>query len=402
MNFFGLSKRVGEAYRNQTTMMKTTPEQPRHTLQALQNFLDNHDIPVIPSKPLTFLGIAKQPHYENVLSNLLAFYFDPKQAHGLGFLFLDCLLELVMQKAPDKNLSFADPIAVSTEYGTESGRIDIRLADEAHAVVIENKVFHHLNNDLEEYWKAAIFDRKYEEVNCVGIVLSLYPVSDIAHEHFINLTHGDFLRRVMGRMGPYMMQAEDKYVVFLKDLYQNTISLSEATMKSDDLEFYFDNRKKINQLIQLERSVNRHIVTEVEKVGLGLDGVELDVPRKTNPNRKRLRYYKSRRNADVVIAVVFEKIKDDGTMYVVVEVRGETLKALRKNNSLRAELSAVLGPDGSEGMKLEEVKDDGKSWSHVYRRDYQVPKGELENLGRYLDRRIVEDGFLVVVGGLDG
>ena len=45
-------------------------------LNKLQHFINQNDIPIIKGKPKTFLGIAKQPHYENVLSNIYAFYFD--------------------------------------------------------------------------------------------------------------------------------------------------------------------------------------------------------------------------------------------------------------------------------------------------------------------------------------
>lgn len=55
-------------------------------LEHLETFLKNHDIPEIKENPLTFLDIAKQPHYENVLSNIYAFYFEPNQEHGYSCL----------------------------------------------------------------------------------------------------------------------------------------------------------------------------------------------------------------------------------------------------------------------------------------------------------------------------
>ncbi len=54
-------------------------------LDELQKFLNEkgNSIPIIKKNSKTFLGIAKQPHYENVLSNILAFYFDITEEHGL-------------------------------------------------------------------------------------------------------------------------------------------------------------------------------------------------------------------------------------------------------------------------------------------------------------------------------
>ena len=50
-------------------------------LEQLQTFLNQNEIPRIKRKPKTFLGIAKQPHYENVLSNVYAFYFNIEENH---------------------------------------------------------------------------------------------------------------------------------------------------------------------------------------------------------------------------------------------------------------------------------------------------------------------------------
>ena len=64
-------------------------------LLQLQSFLNQNEIPIIKSKPKTFLGIAKQPHYENVLSNIYAFYFDVNEVHQFKDLFIKSLLELI-------------------------------------------------------------------------------------------------------------------------------------------------------------------------------------------------------------------------------------------------------------------------------------------------------------------
>ncbi len=45
-------------------------------IKALQTFLDQASIPSVKQQPKTFLEIARQPHYENVISNIYAFYFD--------------------------------------------------------------------------------------------------------------------------------------------------------------------------------------------------------------------------------------------------------------------------------------------------------------------------------------
>ena len=41
---------------------------------------------------LTFFDVAGSPHYENVVSNILKFFFSPIEEHGFGDLWLKALL----------------------------------------------------------------------------------------------------------------------------------------------------------------------------------------------------------------------------------------------------------------------------------------------------------------------
>jgi hypothetical protein len=50
-------------------------------INLLKSFLNEHQIPSVKQQPKTFLEIARQPHYENVISNIYAFYFDPHEEH---------------------------------------------------------------------------------------------------------------------------------------------------------------------------------------------------------------------------------------------------------------------------------------------------------------------------------
>ena len=59
------------------------------------NLLDEFGkLPKRPERQPTFLEIAGYPHYENVCSRILAFFFDSGKPHGLGTLFLDALAQV--------------------------------------------------------------------------------------------------------------------------------------------------------------------------------------------------------------------------------------------------------------------------------------------------------------------
>ena len=293
----------------------------------LQTFLNRSDIPIAKEKPKTYLSIAKQPHYENVLSNIYAFYFDTNGEHNLGNLFIQSLLGLIsgsnIVKGDSKKVleEFCD-FDCDTEYSTDkNGRIDLLLSNDKNAIIIENKVYHHLNNDLSDYWNSI----KLNENNKIGLVMSLHPISDIHHKHFVNITHLDFLNAVMTNLGSYLMEANEKFIVFLKDLVQNITNLSKSQMEEEYLKFYFDNQDKINQINQFNEHVRTHIIDEVEKAGKSIDGLNLYGPRASSENGKRVRYYLSQKNRDLMITVIFDEILINKTLKIIVEFMNSCL-----------------------------------------------------------------------------
>lgn len=377
----------------------------------LQKFLDNHKIPVIKSHPKTFMGIARQPHYENVLSNMLAFYFDVKGVHGLKSLFIDTFLEMIEEVLKKKesanvrkerNLAFHDGFAITTEYKTQGdGYIDILLKSDSSFIVIENKVYHKLINDLNDYWISAADSHEDAPMDGIGVILSLYGVSDIAHKEFINITHHEFFKRVMNNIGPFLLDGHEKYIVFLKDLYQNIINLSQTHMKEKDMEFYFQNQDRINQIAKLNQSVINHIINEVNKAGQILDGVDLVIPKSTNPNKKRLRYYRSRVNKEVNVAVVFENIRKDGSFYMVIEVVGELLKRFRASNPLDSEFGISNGSNEAVNKTIRKdlvkVESNNNTWAHVYRKVYYVNPVEAQEFSIFIQKMFNEDHFRIVL-----
>jgi len=47
------------------------------------------------SRGRTFMEVSGYPHYENVSSNILGFYFDPAAEHGLKDLLLSAFFQMV-------------------------------------------------------------------------------------------------------------------------------------------------------------------------------------------------------------------------------------------------------------------------------------------------------------------
>ncbi|MGJ3234197.1 PD-(D/E)XK nuclease family protein [Marivirga sp.] len=233
-------------------------------ITELEEFLNNNEIPSVKKQPKTFLEIARQPHYENVISNIYAFYFDPHEEYGLGHLFINSFIECIKEQMQqvENFLDDFQEFVIETEYGTEEkGRIDLFLYNDEQAILIENKIYHHLANNLDDYWNTATKEVKTK--NIVGVLLTLGKQSGNLHQNFVNVLHLDFLKAVMSNIGNHLMEASEKYFTFLKDLYQNIENMSTKLLSSDDFKFYIENQDKILDTVKFNDQAKDHIKTQI-------------------------------------------------------------------------------------------------------------------------------------------
>jgi hypothetical protein len=360
-------------------------------LIALEDFLDHNVIPKIKKRPKTFLGIAKQPHYENVMSNIYAFYFKVEEVHGMQDLFINSLLEIINESRLGslKKVNEINDFGVETEVSTKKGgRIDLLLSSQDHAIIIENKVYHTLNNNLEDYWNSIkVTDNK--EDNKIGIVLSLNKLN-VTHKHFINITHLELLKRVIQNLGYYVMEAKDQYVVFLKDFYQNSINLSKSEMDSKELKFYFDNQPKIIEVKDFHFAVRTHISNQVEQACELVDE-DLQLPTSKGEVNKRLRFYLSPKNKNLMITVFFEKLlTPEKRLILIVELKDGLLKN-------KEQYHKIAFTPAEELIIIPSFYMDGNSkWCHFAVVSYILNENEVSNLAQFIVEKLERDQLLSV------
>ena len=150
-----------------------------------------------------FIAIAGYPKWENVNSNLLAFYLDEKEEHMIGRLFFDSLIDIYFEKINSENSEIEEKFLVNREildsefqverevYTPKGNRVDLILKEVYDfnkvdskeenrvevgkfnwAIIIENKIDASIeDNDLIDYWNTINSENK------IGIVLSIKPIS---------------------------------------------------------------------------------------------------------------------------------------------------------------------------------------------------------------------------------
>jgi hypothetical protein len=235
-------------------------------------------LPATTKRRKNIIEIAGCRNKESVNSNLLAFYLDKNEEHGLSRLFFESLLDLIEQKTDNdfERNKFDGDIKVEREVEVETGQvIDIlikedsgeggsqttgalnadeeQLGNEDWAIIIENKVHADLNNDLRAYWEGT------KKSNKVGIVLALssYQESEKLKNEafdFYGITHKELVKQVKQNLPDYYIEADDRHLLFLKEyisqiesFYQEEQNQPAMDKKLQKFHEYANNIKIIKQ-----------------------------------------------------------------------------------------------------------------------------------------------------------
>ncbi|EMQ95191.1 hypothetical protein D778_02712 [Xanthomarina gelatinilytica] len=211
-------------------------------LIQLQSFLNQNEIPIA-KQNFGFLEIIKKAHNETINSAIYAHFLssdDPtiKQA------FLSALLAIIEIKT-DKKLHFHNPYA-STELPTDEGRIDIVIKDliEPSTIIIENKLYHWLHNNLKEYW--TFF--KINDCNKAGVLLTLEPhgIQEEVKEHFINITHWEWVKNIKDRLD-FDEVKDETNIIYLNDFFNTIERLSTTYKMNTSAKFFFEHAAQVNK-----------------------------------------------------------------------------------------------------------------------------------------------------------
>jgi len=213
----------------------------------------------------TFMEVSGYPHFENVCSNILGFYFKPAAEHGLKNLLLVAFLRMV----GERDTSSVGDISVSREYCSAKGRIDLVIESKFLTIGIENKIHHPVDNDLEDYSQAI--DKLSKKNIKLKVVLSLNRIKDpvlmerLRTSGFVNHTYGQLWLQVREMLGHYITQAEAKWVTYLIDFMETTTNLAGQNMelKKTDL-FFIENNETIETMLSERNAFLGRLTKKIE------------------------------------------------------------------------------------------------------------------------------------------
>jgi hypothetical protein len=175
----------------------------------------------------TLLEIAGCPHYENVCSNILAFFFDSRKPHGLGTLFVDALAQVL--GIDNREGAIGGEIVVEREVTTRNGnRLDILIQTDNWIFLIENKIFSAAGNPFGDY-AGYIKDLWPKNRATEKILLTPARTTDGAEDGFKNVLHRELVGKVRALLGQYATAADTRYLIFVLDFLNTLDNLQRST-----------------------------------------------------------------------------------------------------------------------------------------------------------------------------
>ena len=201
------------------------------------------------ASPPTFFEITQYPHFENVASNVLAFFLDPDGEHGLGSLFLDSLLApLELER-----LSFR---SVEREAGTENGkRLDLIIECEEHVIGVENKIYAGTHNPFNDY--LAHLQERSEGRQAELILLCLQgPPAGTLPEGVAVVTYEELMGRVRQGLGLVAGNAPAQYLTFALEFVKTMENLKRGSrMNEGVMELFREREDDVKEFLYAARKV---------------------------------------------------------------------------------------------------------------------------------------------------
>lgn len=339
--------------------------------QSLETFLKNVKLPKPVRRKRTFFDISGTSHYELAISNWYAYFFDQEEDHGLGNLFIECLLELVKRKT-GKEISLRF-FKVQKEVATKGGkRIDILVSgieeDERKYIIIENKINHWLNNDLDAYWQHCVG----AEDSKVGVILSLNreTVPLTVQHKFVNVQHCDIINLVKEKMSTYKQEASyylNEFITTIENLY------TDLTM-DEEVKFYFDHVKECSQIYQIRKKTYQFVVNQIKEaanmLALSTDGGDYH-------------RYLFENGRDAYYNIIYDNLLDSKCQITIaIDLYQQGFLQIDKLKQI-IDISQMTGLDDISKGKVK-----GLGWQRFVSKTYSLKTEDLKGLSAFIVEKI--------------
>lgn len=293
---------------------------PTFDFSWLSEVLDKlQSLPVETQRP-TIFQILRYQRKEHAYSNMLAYFLDKEADHGLQTLFLQSLIGCVFSRDVawaeeaklDQNQWIEKIEYTSYTVLRESMNIDLLIQSEPEstkekevslqqewAIIIENKIDHHLHNPLKSYWESI------DSENKIGIVLAPTDLQfeveqKLSHKssneiHFVAITYEMLQKQVLQHLPEFLLKADERGISLCMDFLttierMNPQIQSKLPIMEDNIRNYRKHKGEIDQLLshigEMKEYLIRLINEHMEKLGFTQYSNKVGASRKYYPGEE--------------------------------------------------------------------------------------------------------------------
>ncbi|WP_171264394.1 PD-(D/E)XK nuclease family protein [Acinetobacter sp. ANC 4204] len=210
----------------------------------------------------TFFDTAIRKHYENPTTELLSFFLNPENEHGLGSVFFDGLTDAINALTLNADADdYGNVNNVYTELPTDSGkRIDLLIETDTAVFLIESKIHYTQNNPFDDY--ETHIAEKFSKLKPFKVVFCIDGKSSIQGWQGLSFSvYAEHVRTYLSHAvlkNPY-----NKWGLFAREFLMHLEHFREKKMNNEAMNFVQDSYKQISELIQLKQDFFLEIANRI-------------------------------------------------------------------------------------------------------------------------------------------
>ena len=218
-------------------------------------------------KEKNIFSIGGKGHYENPISDILAFFLKPDEEHSFGNLCLTSLLNCIPSSSCFNDINIDLVKSISREHRTNKGnRIDIFIEGENWTLTIENKIRASVKNPLEDYCKFV--KEQYPNKKNYFLLLSVNKFQE--NSGWQNVLYRNLVEKIKLDFGKYYIneniRSNSKWIILLREFLLNLNSeYGDGEVDKKIIEFVDNNFTEINELINHRDNYFSYLTEECSK-----------------------------------------------------------------------------------------------------------------------------------------
>lgn len=219
-------------------------------------------LPFRKEKEDNIFSIGARGHYENAVSDLLAFFIDPSASHGMGDQVLQALLSCLAEDLDITGTHLTKPPARESA-NHEGKRIDLLLESEHWVMLIENKIYHHINNPLDSY--KAWADERFKDKQVIYLIISIDGESP--DKNWIGIEWQQYLKALKAALAESFVDSPlNKWPILFREYLLHLETLVSPTQYTyEEKCFVLNNLGEIQKINELKSNVIADFQEDIRK-----------------------------------------------------------------------------------------------------------------------------------------